>query len=173
MNMHLADVLCVSGRPLKGLFFRAVGGKRLPLLPRFQPTSPPKFPNCTFGRKSDHSASSLSESLLPGGGRGEGGEDWRLDSSWTIKIALNNLSSVKHPSWRRPRREKESLCLRRHNGPFRDVRGPLQNSSDEDLGQKFASLEYPQIVTSPEGISVISGSVVAPFPLGKWPSWIS
>ena len=139
MNMHLADVLCVSGSPLKGLFFRAVGGKRLLLLPPAPvPTSPPKFPNCTFGRKSDHSASSppssLSESLLPGGGKGKGGEDWRLDSSWTIKIALNNLSSVKHPSWRRPRREKESLCLRRRNGPFRDVlRGLLQNSTDEDL----------------------------------------
>ena len=70
-----------------------------------------------------------------------------MDSSWTIKIALNNLSSVKHPSWRRPRREKESLCLRRRNGAFRDVvRGLLQNPTDEDLnglGQKFASLEYP------------------------------
>ena len=41
-------------------------------------------------------------------------------------------------------RKGESLPGR--NAPFRDVRGLLQNSTDEDLnglGQKFASLEYP------------------------------
>ena len=172
MNTHLADVLCVSGSPLKGLFFRAVGGKRLPLLPG---SNQPPLLNSQIapsGVKATIQRRPYPNLCFPEGEERRG-EDWRLDSSWTIKIALNNLSSVKHPSWRRPRREKESLCLRRHNGPFRDVRGLLQNSSDEDLGQKFESFEYPQIVTSPQGISVISGSVVAPFPWGKWPSWIS